>query len=412
MRKFTARNNFRKLFIMAIIFASLLSVIPIMGFVKHSSKNKEFVVEYVKGYGDNLIQKYNKGEKLNLPTPPTRKGFDFVGWFLKEDNKLIVNEEIFINKELTIYAKWEKKQYVLHYENSSLILNFESLFVKERDRLKIVSGEHVDDIFYPNKDGFTFNKFIIKNEENIFDVDTFSFDEIEGEDIYLIPVFDENFVNFEMAESCLFKVENLSHQNKVSVFDKLYFEITLDESVSQSNINITASSGEVYMAEMGGKYFVEIKNFNQNFSINIENVELNKYSIVFNNEGEFLEQNFVHGQNLVVPQIEKGGYKLIGFKDEKGRYYYSDYIVHCDLMLFAVWEEELYKVLFPRTNGMFVINFEGEKLTSSKEVVKKYQESLNFSIKLSNAYNNSNVIVYGKTKLRNINFRLEDGVCC
>jgi len=408
--KFVAKKNSRKLFILAIIFACLVSVIPIMGFMIFNPEKQVFKVKYVKGYGENLVQSYSKGEKLTLPTPPTRNGFIFLGWTLSENGGTILNQEIYIDKEITLYAKWEEKKYVLNYSNKSFLLTYSSEFILEDECLKIKKGDNIEEIKFPKKDGFKFVCFkIICNNEEI-NINEFSIEKINSEEITLVPVFEEVFVNYSFKNYEQYKIKNISHQNKLSLREKLSFEIVLDESVNQSNIKVETTSGIVVLEEKEGFYSVEISKFDKSFEIEVLNIELNEYEVVFNNNGELVKEKFKYGQNLSVPKLEKGGYKLIGFKDEKERYYYNDYIVHSDLELFAVWEEEIYKITFPRTNGMFVVFYEGETLTTSKEVLKKYGDKINFGVKLSNAYSNSKIKVIAKTEFEDVEFSYYNGI--
>ena len=120
-----------------------------------------------------------------------------------------------------------------------------------------------------------------------------------------------------------------------------------------------------------------------------------------------------------MPIFEKNGHKLIGFKDDKGRYYSKEYSVVNNLKLYAVWEECVFKVSFPKNSGMFLIKLDGEYLTSSKILNVCYGDSLEFDVELSNAYNCSEIKVFAITndgekieQVRNENKYLIENVKC
>lgn len=59
-----------------------------------------------------------KGEKLTLPTAPTKAGYVFKGWFTNEARTVPFNPDVAINANTTLYAKWEVAQYTVTFDSN------------------------------------------------------------------------------------------------------------------------------------------------------------------------------------------------------------------------------------------------------------------------------------------------------
>ena len=199
-----------------------------------------------------------------------------------------------------------------------------------------------------------------------------------------------------------YTITNLSHNNTIEIGDVLTFQITLNNSVNQSQLHIDTTDGRAVFQKYDNNYIVKISDFNNNFEVSINNIELNKYTITYYNEDDVTSIELTHGDLLEIPNIIKPGYKLIGFKDSENRYYSKQYKVTSNLSLYAVWEEEVYSIKFPKNNGSFIIRIDQNIIHSEKTISKKYGENLSFSVELSNAYSNSNIEVYSETINGNI----------
>lgn len=408
----------KKSLILAIVIICFALIISAISFIVFSPKRELFKVEFVKGYNDILVCTYRKGEKISFPEVPSKFGYKFIGWSLEKDEEVFLTQEIVIDKEMTLYAKWEEQMYTLSYKNLNVNISLNSEFNVQEDKLKIVGINETVEITEPNKEGFRFVEWNITDGINVYRLSSFKLEQMHGTNLELVPVLKEIVVSFKIEENEKIKIHNLSHDGKISVKDKLTFDIMLDESINKSEILVSATNGEILVDKLNGIYNVSIYNFNKDFEVSIGNIKTNSYKVFFNNQDEVEEKEFLHGENLILPSLNRNGYNLVGFKDYDGRYYFSDYIVSSDLNLFAVWEEAIYNVELPKTNGMFVINYGGEYLTTSKKISKNYNEILEFEITLSNAYNNSNIVVYATTAHGNIYPRLSnnkyifDYICC
>jgi len=280
----------------------------------------------------------------------------------------------------------------------NLALTINSSFINEKDSLEIVNPNESITIDNPYMDGYRFIEWNISDGNNNYSIDAFSFDNINNSSLTLIPVYEKIFITYNFqTDSELCNINNISHNGKVWIKDCLTFEIKLDSSVSESNINISSTNGNIEFYKDKNAYIVSVSKFNSDFVINITGIVVNEYNVVFYNQDSAINETFKHGELLSFPTISNEGCRLVGFKDLEGRYYSEEFAITSDLVLYAVWEELSFKIEFPKTNGKFVINYNNEYLSSSKTVNKKYGQSIEFKVNLSNAYSNSNILVYAET---------------
>lgn len=354
-------------------------------------------VEFVKTSSDILIQTYSKGEKISFPDEPKREGFLFMGWSLEEENNEIITHEILVEKELTLYAQWKEQSFLLVYNNNQYDISCAADIVCENNLLKIVDHKTSIEINEPIKDGFVFDGWKILCNGETFSINEFKIENAYGCVVELLPTFKVDYIEFEVEKSELYEIKELSHDGIITISEKLTFELILNESVSESNFAIESTSGDVSIIKSNNKNLVVVENFKKDFKITITNLKLNEYQISFYNEDTLVVETFKHGDKLMLPEFEKTGYKLVGFKDAQGRYYSKEYSVVMDLELFAVWEECVFRVSFPKNNGMFLIKLNDEYLTSSKILNIYYGNSVPFEVELSNAYSNSEIKVFAIT---------------
>lgn len=96
---------------------------------------------------------------------------------------------------------------------------------------------------------------------------------------------------------------------------------------------------------------------------------------------------------IKIENIDKVGYDIIGLKDNKGKNYFDDFIITEDVSLELCYQANDYTIVFPKSNGKFLIKYFGQYLINNS-ITKPYMESLEFEIELSTAYSNSIPMVY------------------
>ena len=80
---------------------------------------------------------YDKGTEVTLPNP-TKENYIFKGWYLSSDFTTAVDKTITVEKNVTLYAKWDIVGYVVtldanggYVENASVVLNENERFTLE-----------------------------------------------------------------------------------------------------------------------------------------------------------------------------------------------------------------------------------------------------------------------------------------
>ena len=90
------------------IIAACIAVILIV--VAFEMQDPGFTITFdSRGGTDIPSQNQMYGELLNVPTPPTREGYTFTGWYIDHSCDILWNvEERIIETDMTLYAGWEK----------------------------------------------------------------------------------------------------------------------------------------------------------------------------------------------------------------------------------------------------------------------------------------------------------------
>lgn len=314
MEKNTSECYKRKskiLIVFFIIICAICSVFLIGVSLYVSPLVTTYRVEYIKGQNDIFVQMHYKGEKIYLPDNPSKNGYNFIGWSFDKEEDNWVTPEVVVDKELTLYAKWEEK-----------------------------------------------------------------------------------FYNFEILTADNIEIINISHNNRVGFGECLFFELMLNKSVNNSDIEVVSTSGIVSVEKNNQKYKVTISNVTENFNVCINNIRLNEYNVSINNGDNITNSIVSYGEIVSLPKLEKSGYNFVGYIDNEGNIYTDSLFVCNDINLTAKWEIKKYQITFPKGDGKFIVYYNNEYLINSTTINKDYLSNVEFEVILSKAYSNSNYLVY------------------
>lgn len=395
-------NHLKRRFQGVSVLIVFILIVAISGLLFGITKKLTYTVEYVKGFGDVFVQTYFKGQKLSLPDAPQQTGYHFMGWSLNENSNEFINTETVINKQLTLYAKWQEKEYSLTFNNTTLALRHTSNISLNNNNVIVTTNENSTTITPPVLENKTFSNWIIFDGINHFTVEEFKFENTTNNNLSLIPIYNDIYVNYNIICNSNQVTISPNTQSEIAMGEKLVFTVTLNKIVNLSNLEITTTSGELTHKKQNDCYEVTVENFNKDFTVSINNITINSYQITFTFDDETITHNQIYGDKIIFPNKTKEGFNLIGFKDDQNNYYNTDSIITKNLSLYPVWEVINYKIEFPKTNGLFVISYNGEQIVNGKTFYLNYGESLSFKIKLSNAYNNSKPTVIAKSNSQTI----------
>ncbi|MGE7694313.1 InlB B-repeat-containing protein [Lysinibacillus sp. NPDC094177] len=122
----------------------------------------EYKVSFDSKGGSSVAEqnvKYN--ETAKLPTPPTKEGYTFVGWYADPSDNTAYDFERIIKSNVTLYAKWVEKEYNVTFDvNDGSTINSE----------KVKYGNKVTKPTNPTKAGYKFAGWYTDREfQNLFD---------------------------------------------------------------------------------------------------------------------------------------------------------------------------------------------------------------------------------------------------
>ena len=108
--------------------------------------------------------------------------------------------------------------------------------------------------------------------------------------------------------------------------------------------------------------------------------------------------NVYYGEAISLPSLTRDGYILSGFVDAENKIIDSSYIITADTKIFTQWEEIKHNVSFTGGNGAYIIKCGNEYFSGNKDLEVDYRGDIAFSVTLSKAYDNSNILVYAESE--------------
>lgn len=387
-------NKYKKLLAIS-LFVIVEGVILALGLCIHLMHNEVLMVKYVNDENNIVVQTYYKGEKISFPETPIKIGYSFVGWSLDNDQDNILTQEILVEDELTLYAQWKEKVYMLSYGDQDIYLTHHHEFVEQHNKLIIIGDNTSIEISQPSQKGKKFLRWEIVCGQERYNLKEFSFDKISAQYVQLIPVYEDIVFQFDLPSSPDYIISNVSHNGYISQCDTLTFHLSLKDYVNMSIPQVLSTSGEVVLTQTNDGFYVIVSNFVSDFNISIEDVKINIYDVVFTYDNDQLIVEVPHGEILTGNQFDREGYTLIGFKDASNTIYNVGDIVTSNMILEVIWEKDVYTITLPKNNGMFALNLAVNPLSSNRIVYREYNQSVEFCVILSKAYDQSDYVVYG-----------------
>lgn len=111
-----------------------------------------YTLSYDLNGGDGTIAptSVKEGEKLAIPTDPTRDGYKFLGWFTERNGGSEVSSDTVVTGNMTVYARWERivPTYTVSYDVNGGNGTYSPTTVKEGEKIALPAD--------PTRDGYEF----------------------------------------------------------------------------------------------------------------------------------------------------------------------------------------------------------------------------------------------------------------
>lgn len=111
-----------------------------------------YTVRYDLNGGDGTIApaSIKEGEKVAIPTDPTRNGYKFLGWFTASTGGDKVTADTVVNGDMTVYAQWERiiPTYTVSYDVNGGNESYRDATVSEGGKVTLPAD--------PTRDGYKF----------------------------------------------------------------------------------------------------------------------------------------------------------------------------------------------------------------------------------------------------------------
>ncbi len=275
-------------------------------------------------------QTVDEGAKVSKPSDPTKTGYEFEGWYLDGQEVSFDFDNLSVNSNMTIKAKWKVNQYSISFDtnggNPSTI-----------DTITQDYGTSVIAPIDPTKTGYAFLGWFEDGAENAY-----VFGTIEARDVCLTA-------KWEIGKYSI--IFDSNGGSAVPTITKTYGE----EAIEPAN---PTREGYTFVG-----WFESASIFTYTFDkIEARDVNLkagwsvNEYSITFDlngGEGDVQDITQDYGTAVLVPNAPtKTGYTFIGWFEEGASTAYSFSTIEArDLSLKAKWTANKYSIIFDSDGG-------------------------------------------------------------
>lgn len=166
-----------------------------------ADETEEYTVTYYLSETEQFgePQSYAAGEKIELPSPPSKEGFDFAGWILGEENgEAIFIPEVMPAENIKVYASWEVKSYEISY-----MVDGTSYLTKTAAYGSDIALTAPED---PEKEGYVFAGWFDENGSNLYSYSTVPANDVtftakwlkNGNVVYMVG--DKTYEAYEVTE--------------------------------------------------------------------------------------------------------------------------------------------------------------------------------------------------------------------
>ena len=111
-----------------------------------------YTVSYDLNGGDGTIAtaSVKEGEKVTIPTDPTRNGYKFLGWFTERNGGSKVSSDTVVTGNITVHARWERiiPTYTVSYDVNGGNGSYSPTTVKEGEKITLPAD--------PTREGYKF----------------------------------------------------------------------------------------------------------------------------------------------------------------------------------------------------------------------------------------------------------------
>lgn len=268
----------------------------IEAFAKWTEETKyEFVLdagegEFTDGDKEHTYEIY-AGESLKdyLAEEPVRDGYDFVGWFDEDGNKVDPESATMPADGMTLTAKWDIIKYAVNFYLAS------GEGVAPSETKYFAPGEEIVCPEDPELEGFTFNGWFDKDGNELPDV-------MGEEDIDAYAKFDIN----------TYKVTYMANGSVYAEYDVVYqAEIPVPEDPASADTALVFAGWEPAVEAAMPAYDLT-------YTAKFVSPEPDKYEAKFVVDGKTVDlQILAEGDEIVLPENpEKFGFKFVGWEPE------------------------------------------------------------------------------------------------
>jgi len=322
--------SFKMKAILVGIITLILGGITALLLLKNNVKNT-YTISFDSDGGSKIeIQIVNEGEKVIIPTIPTKEGFTFVGWYYN-DEKFDFETEIY--EDVTLKAFWNQNVTLNTYT-----VTFNTDGGNTISNQTVNEGEKIIKPTDPLKEGYIFLDWYFNDE-------LFDFETIINSDIELLAKWKIDETDTRTKYTVTFNSDGGS-----SVLTK-----TVTEGTKVSKPTSPTRSGYTFVEwQLDGKSYNFNNPVNKNITLKAVWKKVNQYTVTFNSDGgsSVLTKTVIEGTKVSKPaNPTRSGYTFVEWQLD-GKSYNFNNPVNKNITLKAVWKKlNQYTVTFNSDGG-------------------------------------------------------------
>ena len=316
-------------------------------------ENAKYKVTFEKNNDEETqVVEVSHGSTVTMPETPTKKGYRFEGWYKDEDLTEKYNFNTVLESDITLYAKWEAKKYIVTFETNG------GTSIEPIETTELNALEEPEE---PTKEGYKFASWY--KDKELTKLFSFGTNITENITLYAKWVTDEYLISYELDGG----INNESNPSS---------------SAGKTEIALKEATKEGY--KFVGWYTdadltQEIKSIPADIKEDITlyaKWEKQVYKISFETNGGNKLEDYTYDPEKAIelPEATKEGYTFAGWYKDKELTEAFNNIVKGNITLYAKWNLETKEIRFETNGGSYVYSIKkapGEEVEKPTDPIRE-----------------------------------------
>ena len=283
------------------------------------------------------------GDKVTKPSNPVKTGYSFEGWYSDNNYTTLYNFNNPVDKDITLYAKWIKKQYTVIYDTNG---------GNEISDASVLYDEAVPRPENPTKEGYTFINWQLDNKD-------YTFSTMPAHNLTLTAKWQANTYTISFESNGGSNIEPISN--------------LCDSSIYEPTDPI--KDGYIFAGWYSNPELTNLYTFNkmpaQNITLYakwVEGTDIIDYELDGGINNSENPTSYITGNEIILKEPTKEGFEFLGWYLDSSYNQKTTKItsnMRGEIKLYAKWKAINYKITFNSNGG-----------SSVSDLVAHYEETI------------------------------------